>query len=247
MALNSPEAQAETRPDTLSRLLAIAEKLVLPVVLAAITYIAKSASDEIARSQVAVAEQNVQVARLQLERQQTEAIADRQLKYLELAYRDLQDPDPRRQQAAISVLYAMQPDLAKAVAGAARSNPMTPISVRESLNRFLVDIDRFGPLLNYRIIAYHAAGKAGTADVFRRCLQRLGFNSIELRADNSFAGESVKLGYHVRFDDVYETEAAQYLARLGSQCLQKPLRRVTVTGRRTDGTLTVFFYDPASP
>lgn len=224
----------------------ILEKIVLPIAVAILAYYGKQASDQISASQISVARQQVEVARLQLERQKTEADSNLQLKYIELFYHDIQDADPKRKQGSIALLSAMQPTVAQVVSRAIVSDPATPLAVRQQVAVALVNSRRFGPLINYTLVVYYPASSAADARALLDGLVRLGFSrdGIELRErPHTFIDDAAKFGYHIRYDDVYENEAADYLARNLSEILPgKVFTKVRVTGSRTDGVLTIFLF-----
>jgi hypothetical protein len=237
--------QLEERGAAPSRWFLLIEKLVLPLALALIAYFAKVASDDIAAAQVEVARANVRIAEAAEKRAATTAVESRQLKYLELFYRDLRDRDATNQQASLSLLYVLEPTVARSVAKAVVASPATPPALRQQVNTLINDMERFGPLINYRLVIYHPPTDPSVALQLVSNLRRLGFKG-DIRTDakpESFAGDHRQSGYHFRYDKVYEAAAAEYLRKVLPECLPgEKFSELHVTGARTDGALTVFLY-----
>ena len=107
---------------------------------------------------------------------------------------------------------------------------------------------RFGPLVNYRIVVYFEASVATDAAKFRDNLTRLGFpGKVDLRERlPEFLDDATRFGYHIRYDDIYESDAADYLIKLLPDILPGHVfGRVKVVGARTksDSVLTVFLFN----
>jgi hypothetical protein len=226
----------------------LAEKIIIPLALAALAYFGKKASDQIAASQVEVAGRQVEVAKLALERQATESNLTLQLKYIELFYDDIQNPDPQKRKASISLLAAMQPSVAEMVARAVAADPTATPEVKRQVSETLTAAQRFGPLGTYRIVIYYERLTAAHAEQIKTHLLRAGFNGqIELseRAP-TFLPDATTYGYHVRYDDGFENEAAEYLLNLAHEALpgsQFKLVKILPSKGRSDAVLTVFLFN----
>lgn len=218
----------------------ILEKVVIPFALVVL-----------AASQAVVARQQVEVAKLQLDRQSAEATSNLQLKYVELFYHDIQDPDPRKQKTSIALLAAMQPEIARTMSRIILANPSSSKELREQVNAALTTAQRFGPLVNYRLVIYYPKSVVQEATNLRARLAADGFpGAVELRERAStFLDDATKFGYHIRYDDVYEQEAADYLMKLLPQYLPgRSFDRIKVVGRSSsDGTLTIFLFEKTVP
>lgn len=171
-----------------------------------------------------------------------------QLKYIELFYEDIQDPDPQKRNASISLLAAMQPGVAEMVARAVAADPTATADVKRQVSDTLVAARRFGPLNAYRIVIYHDRSTTARAEQVKRHLVAAGFSGrIELDARAStFLPDATAYGYHVRYDDGFENEAAEHLVNLLREVYPSSTIRMVKAEPpkgRSDGTLTVFLFD----
>lgn len=213
----------------------IAEKILIPLALVLL-----------AASQVKVAREQVRVAELQLERQTSEASSNLQLKYIELFYHDLADPDPRKRETGIALLAAMQPNIAQIVTRVVFADPLSTPKLKEQASATLLNAQRFGALVNYRIVIYFPKAHGSDAEAIQKRLTEFHFpNKIELRErDGNFLTDAARYGYHVRYEETYEGEAAENLLRLLPECLPghsfKPVRVIGKTS--SDGAITIFLY-----
>jgi hypothetical protein len=135
----------ERRLDDKSRpapILQYLEKLLIPLTVALLALIANAAANRISAGQLALAQ-------AQEERQQREALAQKQLKYMELVYPDLRNDDPQRQLWALGLLLRIDPESGRALADAVADNPNTPEAVRQEARRVIRQITRYGPLSQY--------------------------------------------------------------------------------------------------
>jgi hypothetical protein len=201
----------------------------------------------LAASQAKVASDQLRVAKLQNERQAAEADANLQIKYMELFYHDLSDPDPRRKQASIALLTVMRPDFAQMISRVILLDPQSSDSLKQQTSATLDNVRRFGPLLNYKLVVYFPKAASEEAKRIRARLVATGFPGIVqlLQKDPNFLDDATKFGYHIRYDENYEDEPADYLLRILPECLpEKKFTKVPVTGKKNgDGIITIFLFE----
>ncbi len=226
-----PEGTKQERPTTWQLL----EKVIIPMALVLL-----------AASQVLVARQQVRVAEVQAEAQRNDASENLQLKYVELFYRDVTDPDPRKKQTSVALLAVMRPDIAQMLARVVYADPQATESLREQTSATLVTANRFGSLVGYRVIVYYDSSTQGDAQQLRANLLALGFpNEITLHKRNaSFLADASRYGYHIRYEERYEADAAEYLFKLMPEVLPgSSFRKLRVIGKTSsDGAITVFLF-----
>lgn len=213
----------------------IVEKIVIPLALVAL-----------AASQVQVAREQVRVAEVQAERQRDDANSNLQLKYVELFYRDLTDPDSRKKASAVALLAVMRPDIARTLTSVIYADPNTGNTLRQQASSTLVTASRFGSLVSYRLVVYYERATRPDAERLQAKLRELGFrNELTLRErGRAFLADATKYGYHIRFDGEYELDAATYLSNLMPECLPgETFRTIRVVGKTgSDGVITVFLF-----
>jgi len=181
----------------LSRVLQIAEKLFIPLLIACLAWLGSNAATKISEGQLELAATN---SRLQTQ-QAISAAEDRkqefrlgmQAKYIEIFYRDLNSGDPKSQMNAIRLVQLADPDLAQSLLTLVPSTPGVSSVVLEQAKEARQSLDMIKPLTGYKIgIFYYGDSKisAERALDLRNRLQRFGFTgSIQL---TSVDDESVK-------------------------------------------------------
>ncbi|HEX9460341.1 MAG TPA: hypothetical protein VGA84_14405 [Thermoanaerobaculia bacterium] len=202
----------------------------------------------LAASQAKVASDQLRVAKLQNERQAADADANLQIKYVELFYHDLSDPDPRKKQASIALLTVMRPDFAKMISRVILLDPQSSASLKQQTNTTLDNVRGFAALLKYRLVIYFPKAASDEAKLIKARLDATGFPTSNVQLSQKEAGfldDATKFGYHIRYDENYEEEPADYLLRLLPEYLpEKKFTKVAVTGKKnSDGIITIFLFE----
>ncbi|MEA2343883.1 MAG: hypothetical protein QOF63_2052 [Thermoanaerobaculia bacterium] len=204
----------------------------------------------LAASQAKVASDQLRIVKLQNERQAAEADANLQIKYVELFYHDLSDPDPRKKRSSIALLTVMRPDFAQMISRVILLDPQSSDSIKQQANETLDNVRRFGPLLNYKLVVYFPKAATEEANRIKARLTSTGFpGTIQLlQKSPTFLDDATKFGYHIRYDENYEEEPADYLLRILPECLpEKKFTKIPVIGKRNgDGIITIFLFDRGS-
>lgn len=181
----------------------------VPIVLGFMTYYVQQVSNKLSSSQ--------HHALIQ------QSNANKQLKYIELFYKDISNTsDPRRQKVALSLLYVIEPEVGILFARAVQLNRENSKEVRMAAEEIGKDIEQLGPLLNYKVYIYYQKGQTNMqnyAEKLKNGLAKSRYRNVQiLEKDKDFyARVKPPKGYEIRFDEQNESEAAFYLNNLLKQ------------------------------
>ena len=172
------------------------EKLLLPFILACLTYFVGSGANKISQAQL-------MLANAQEKRQQAEAKTTLQLKYLDLFYKDINDPQkPQSQLTALSVLYVIDPEIGGKLATAVALNEANSENIRQAADSLGMKINTFGLLLNYKVIFYCLEGNEisnDLANTYKKYLNDLDFKRVEIqkKPDSFFVNVGRQNGFEI--------------------------------------------------
>lgn len=225
--LDSPEIKSSKSLDTV---LHWVEKLVLPAALGILTFFVAQGTQKISEGQLAIAK------------------AQYQLKYLELFYKDISDlKQPDRQKAALTLLYVTDREVGDVLAKAVAANESNTQEVRISAATLGKKINMLGPLVNYEVIFYYVEGDDKARELAESYAKRLTLFELitcrteKLTRDHWHNKLQSPKRFEIRYDDIFEEEAAEALAKLLGGFDRNISFRKVVAGGRTPFKLTVFF------
>ncbi|MFQ5753041.1 MAG: hypothetical protein ACE5HI_13705, partial [bacterium] len=122
--------------------LELAEKLIIPAVLAIIALAANVVTYTVSKSQIEIAKSELSV-------RQAEFDFNVNAKLIELFYTDINSGDSQKQAAALDLLKIMNPELALKMTELVRANPTVSSEIKEAAQTIKKDIQNFGVLNNY--------------------------------------------------------------------------------------------------
>ncbi|HEX8276466.1 MAG TPA: hypothetical protein VF615_27745 [Longimicrobiaceae bacterium] len=238
------EAKLEARETRRARFLDVADRVLVPLAVALLAFATGWASYRTSAGQFAL-------ARAIEARQAREAVEARQLKYVELFYRDIADPAPARQMAAASLLSVLQPEYSRPLLRVIESNPALSAEVRRQALGQVAVSNRFGPLINYRIAIFYPTTEPNLRNAARIIQAKLAQErfpgEVTLRPSTDQVLGSMRLpdGNEIRFDRHYEEEAARELQRvLNSYGPHFAFKLVPIDRGRTDNYISLFVGKP---
>ena len=209
------------------------EKLLLPLVLGLLTFFVGNGAQQISKAQLELAKSQERTAL--------------NLKYLELFYKDINDPKkPEAQQSALSLLHVIEPEIGNKLARAVEYNKANSKEIREIAANMGPEMAIFGPLVNYKVILYYLKGdtySSGWASFYEGQLNNRGFKNVKKQeVTHKFYIKMVSpKGFEIRHDDYYEKEAASRLsALLTSMDKRIVFNKIPTQLGRTPFALTVF-------
>lgn len=215
----------------------IMEKLLLPLALAVLTFTIALGTQRISAGQLELAE--------------VQAKAANQLKYLELFYSDINDSKkPDRQMAALTLLYIIDRDVGSVLAKAVAANVDNDEKVKDSANTLAIRLKKTLPLVNYKVYFYYMKNDDWANKWVNFYTEKLGkFNLIpcekrEITENDWHKKLDSPNNFEIRYDDIYETEAAEALDKLLQEFDTNNSFTKRIAGGRTPNVLTVFFRDP---
>ena len=184
-------------------------KLLVPLLIGLLAYIANQSANKISDAQHMSAQQ--------------EKKTNEELKYLEIFYQEISSNDLSRQKMALAILRAMQPNLASKLAAAVAQDESKQKGIREEAESVRKDIEKFGQLNQYKIgIYFHKDNNdlSKMASELRENLMKQGIKSfIQFypKDDVFFSRFGSPKGIEVRFEEAYEDEVADQLVNLLSE------------------------------
>jgi hypothetical protein len=239
--LGAVEAELSLRRASRPGYADIAAKLLIPVAVAFLAFATDCASRRTAEGQLAL-------AKAIEDRQAAEAAEGRQLKYVELFYRDISDPTPAKQMAAASLLSVLKPEYSRPLLRVIESNPAVSATVRQQALGLVAVSSRFGPLINYRLAFFYPEADAASVSAARSIqasLVRERFpGEITLRPSSGAAIQALGApsGNEIRYDRYYEDDAARELQQVLKVYLPNgPFTLVPTDSGRTDNYMSLFF------
>ena len=210
------------------RKIEIIGRLLVPLALGILVYIANQTANKIAESQYNSAQQ--------------EKETNLELKYLEIFYQEISSKDLSRQRMALAILRAMQPNLALKLAAAVSQDKSKQEEIRTEAESIRKDIEKFGQVNRYKIGIYFPKDRDDLRKIALKLKEGLinqGIRSIIqlYEKDNSFFRRvGFPKGFEVRFEEPYEDEVADQLVNLLSEIY--PTRKFS---KRTVRNRTVNF------
>lgn len=239
--LGAVETELASRRGSRPGYVDVADKLLIPVAVGLLAFATDCASRRTAEGQLAL-------ARAIEERQAAEAVEARQLKYVELFYRDIADPTPSKQMAAASLLSVLKPEYSRPLLRVIESNPAVSPEVRRQALGLVAVSSRFGPLINYRLAFFYpesdAASAAAATGVQSRLLQERFPGEIALRPSTEAAIRALGFphGNEIRYDRHYEEDPARELHQILKAYLPNAhFTLVPTDSGRTDNYMSLFF------
>ena len=223
----------------------VLEKLFLPAAVAAVGLGVSLAGHQVAKGQLALAE-------AQEKRVTVEAQTDIHLKALETFYQYISSSEPEKQKTALYLLTAMDPDVGQRLARAVAVNPTVSLEMRQVADKVSRSIALVGPLINYRIVIYFSEAQAQQKERAEKLLKSLvdyaPLVSVSTRGatDTQLKNWVYPKGNEIRYDPLYENEAAEQLQTLLRTVLPKKTFTLLPTSterRRTENVLSIFLVD----
>ncbi len=118
-----------------SKFLNIFEKLIIPIMLGILAYVASSASNKIAQSQLDLSNAQLSMAQAEAARNDDKHRADLRAKYIELLIEYINSGDASKQKFALSVLNTVDNSLAQEMATIIETNKSVPESVEQKIKK----------------------------------------------------------------------------------------------------------------
>ena len=193
--------------------LRILEKLVVPVMLGLLAWLASQAATKISESQLKLAESGADDRKLEFRRSM-------QAKYIEIFYKDLNSGDPKSQSNAIRLVQLVDSDLAKSLLDLVAATPGVSQAVVAQAKEVRREIEAIAPLKGYKIGIYFYRDDAPslpTVTKLRHRLQEAGFRGLvqDYPNDESFFGRFVPPDtLEVRYEAGAEEDAANALVSI---------------------------------
>lgn len=208
--LEEIENHLKHKSSKLSRVLELIEKLLIPFALCVLAFIANHATNKFSDAQLELAKgQNL--------RQESESKDNLQLKYIELFYQDITSRDVDKQAAALSLLRLMKPAIGELFAHWVQSNSKLSPELRAKAESIGKNIASFGVLGDYKIGIYFLEGRQDLSkvalDIQSKLIQHGFTGLIQLYPkDKQFFDLVVPPeAFEIRYESEYEEDAANLL------------------------------------
>lgn len=247
------EKEREKRPGRYSSLFNALEKLMIPLALGILGFFANHASNQISNAQLRLAESEVELAKSQFQLAKSQEIRSiqesktaKQIKYIELFYEDIRDKDPAKQLQALGLLLSLDQDVGTVLATAVKSNPSNNEKVRGEAQKILRSIQKYGPLINYKIGIYvqdDDTEMINFAEALKRAFTRDKFPgtiAVYKKSKDFYTKIGEPEHTQIRYEGDYEEDAAEKLKSLLSEINPKREYHLMRTLQPSQGFLSIF-------
>lgn len=217
----------------------IAEKLIIPAVLAIIALAANVVTYTVSKSQIEIAKSELSV-------RQAEFDFNVNAKLIELFYTDINSGDTLKQAAALDLLKVMNPELALKMTELVKANPTISSELKETAQTIKKHIQNFGVLNNYKIgiYVYSKSDKSlKEAEYLENLLEVSGFRGMVqiYRKDRSFFEKvGIQKSKEIRYETKYETEPATKLKEILEELSPSSEFTLRPVSNRTTNFISVF-------
>lgn len=237
--IDALENEVKTRNSKYDTFFHAIEKLLIPIALGILGYVASNASNQMASAQLSL-------AKAQELRSIKESETAKQIKYIELFYEDIRDNDPNRQLQALGLLLSLDQDVGRVLATAVKSNPSYSDKVKKEAQNILRSIQRYGPLINYKIGIYVDENQKQLVDFankLKNAFDRDNFpgNVVVYAKPKDVMNKLGVLEYtQIRYEADYEEDAAVKLKALLQEINPKREYHLVQTLQPSQGFLSIF-------
>lgn len=236
---------------TSSRLPHVLEKMVLPLLIAALAWLGNNAATKISEGQLELAKSSSQLqtdlAKAANEDRKQEFQRGMQAKYLEIFYKDLNSGDPKTQLNAIRLVKLADPDLAQALLSLVPSTPGVSAAVVQQATAAKQSLDSIKPLSGFKVAIFYYGDDAASAErarALRAQLQQMGFAGpfqFTSVTDDSVRQYEAPKTVEIRYEAGLEDEQAAALAAILQPLVApSPVVRAVVK-KPTPNFISVFF------
>jgi len=240
--LSEVRRRLEDKPEPVSeRILRIVEKVLVPVLLGALTSI-------VAYGQLQVADASSKISDGQLELARQTFRRTMQTKYVEIIYKELTTGDSKAQLKTIKLIRHLDEEVANQLAAYVEEAPQIAKEVVESVATIKRELALVGPLNGYKIALYYyrddpmSEKRAQSAEAQ---IRKAGFTGIlqpSARDDNFFNAADPPKAIEIRYDAGIEDDAANaLLSILAPGGKQNNVVTAAITRGRTPNFVSVFF------
>ncbi len=241
----SMNRRLETSGTVFRRSLRYGERLIIPIMLGLLAFVANNASNRISESQLKLAEE-------ESARRVTEFQAQIQVELLKIFYRDITSGDSTKQTDAILLLQSMDDKLATTFAGFVERKSSIPPEIRSQATQIRRSIETLAPLSGYKIGIYPLPAsvelKSLALDISDKFRQKGFKGNIQIYdKDISFFHKVVMPnGYEIRYEQGDEDDQADLMQSLLEEFYPgEQFKKQTVTNR-TRGFISIFLSIPES-
>jgi hypothetical protein len=238
--LESLDQRLRAKEESLfGKILKFAEKLLIPLAVAAVAYYGNQAATKISEGQLRLAENSAADRK-------DESRRIIQAKYVEIFYKDLNSGDPKKQGNALKLIRLMDADLAEDLAGLVAVTPGVAPQVRAGFERTRKEIETFGSLFGFKIGIYFLRGSetltAKASDIKEKITDKGFQGTIQLYPSDKSFFDLVRepRAIEVRYEPGREDGAADSLmAILRDLYPELSIVKRAVTSR-TPGFISIF-------
>lgn len=226
-----------TTPKT-KKIFNIIEKLLIPIMLGVLAYIANMASIEISKAQNVLAEQEAVTRAEQFD-------AQLQVKYLELFYADITSGDVDKQKNAITLLSSMNEKLASSLGGLIESAENIDATLKTKAVKIIDEIQSVSILEKYKIGIYPAPNSVSSDEVMSQIvavLRNAGISNIQTyKKDTEFFNKVTwPKTVEIRYEKNYEEEQADLLKKIFENSEVTSLVKLKMVNNRTNRFISIF-------
>lgn len=210
----------EDRESTFSKALHIAEKLIIPILLGVLAFVAARAGNQIAQAQFEIAKSQLNLTESAEKDRREETRRTIQAKYVEIFYKEINSGEAKKQKAAINLLRLIDDEFASKLANLVERTPGIPAEVRSDAGKIKEDI-----LNRFKIGIYFLQGQKKLAQVAAEIQKQLLSNGFKGATQlypkpNSFFEEAGQPeSFEIRYEPGLEDAAADALAELLNKAL----------------------------
>jgi hypothetical protein len=215
------------------------EKLLIPLAVGALAYVASEAGNKISTAQLTLAQSTAEDRKSEFNR-------TIQAQYIELFYKDFTSSDTKRQASALRLLSVMEPGIANNLAKFAATSPDLSSNVRQDAESAQKQIEAVAPLYGFKIGIYYLSEDAAARNIstqIEQTLSQKGFRGpVQLypRKPSFFEEYGASDKIEVRYESPTEDDAGEALYQLLQAGFTQSGLVKQVVSNRTPNFLSIF-------
>lgn len=222
-----------------AKILHIFEKLLVPIMLGVLAFVANDASNKIAESQLALSSQ-------ESDRRRAEFQAQIQTKYIELFYTEISSGDGSRQTNALQLLRLMDNDLAASFATLVGQQEGVSADIKTEALNIKSNVEYFSVLSGFKIGIYYLPANQelpSLAANISNSLKNKGFNgNIQIYKKNFsfFKKVAMPKANEIRYEPGIEGQQADLLVEFLSELYPNKKFTKRAVHNRTSSFISIF-------